>query len=150
MILYLLVENIDDFVMLNSLDFAIRIVLGDFNVESFSPVCNHLRRSGYTSCLDIVPPMDGNVEVSGNNFVSHRTHRKEDLGVDHIFIRRDEACNNVVNSTRRLVQIRSSEVLPQGLGCSTWNEGFTISDHRPVSSNIVFSSKAQSYDGWTP
>lgn len=39
--------------------------MGDFNVESNSPVCEHLRESGYFSCFEVSPP--GNMNHRGNS-----------------------------------------------------------------------------------
>jgi endonuclease/exonuclease/phosphatase family metal-dependent hydrolase len=138
-IIILSIESIDDFVAANSIRQVTRVILGDFNVVSSSPVCDHLRASGYQSCLEICPPPDtsgtSEVKVTVDNFISHRTHRKEDLGVDHIFVRHDGS------STEFEVFIDETAVIPESLGCSVWNEGFTISDHRPVASTLLFSRK---------
>lgn len=45
-------------------------VLGDFNVESNSPVCDHLRDSGYFSCFEVSPP--GNLTLG--RFTSESPH----------------------------------------------------------------------------
>lgn len=89
---------------------APRLVMGDFNVEYTSPVCDHLRASGYASCFEVSRPenkrglhslVDAQDGANPNNhsprsntsagrplkFVSHRNHRNEEVGVDHIFVR---------------------------------------------------------------
>lgn len=98
------------------------VVVGDFNVEAQSPVCNHLRERGYVNGMDVSPPRsatprpadegeqerpvqglgqggasqevavllkaDSTVEARGcSKWISHRTHRVEDLGVDHVFVK---------------------------------------------------------------
>lgn len=132
-----LTEAIDDFVAVNALYRSTRLILGDFNVVSSSAVCWHLRKSGYSSCLEVSAPAEEGVTV--DTFISHRTHRREDLGVDHIFVRNDHAGDAVKEAVE--VFIAGTEVIPKALGCSVWNESFTISDHRPVCSTLVFSSK---------
>lgn len=92
-----------------------KIIVGDFNVEAQSPVCNHLRERGYVNGMEVSPPArhslprpveEGEGEPSQaavllaasatstlletggcTKWISHRTHRVEDLGVDHIFIK---------------------------------------------------------------
>jgi len=49
-------EAIDRFALRYRILRSTRIILGDFNVENQSPVCEHLRTSGYTSCFDVSPP----------------------------------------------------------------------------------------------
>jgi endonuclease/exonuclease/phosphatase family metal-dependent hydrolase len=96
------------------------IIMGDFNVEADSSVCDHLRNEGFHSCFEVCPPplndssaaqtadtvnrqkfvipashgshiMEDEVTLLPlTKFVSHRNHRQEELGVDHIFIRPEE------------------------------------------------------------
>jgi endonuclease/exonuclease/phosphatase family metal-dependent hydrolase len=92
----LLTNTIDQFARTNGIKNATRMVMGDFNVESASPVCDHLRDVGYSSCFEVTT--DGNCDAKTGQersdgqsnekkkFVSHRTHKCEDLGVDHIFV----------------------------------------------------------------
>lgn len=138
-----LTSVIDAFALDNCINHATRVILGDFNVQGESPVCDHLRSEGYVSCAEISPP--NNIETATTRsilrqeslsyntnqnvscvqdfkicklssrpsdshissdeselivpmkdspitrypvkFVSHRTHRSEDLGVDHIFVK---------------------------------------------------------------
>jgi hypothetical protein len=169
----MLTEAMDMFAKQSGIKRSTRMIMGDFNVESESPVCDHLRDLGYYSAFEVKPPSwrdpsdpqgrmkdatpaapqsddsgiavvkeactsnqrtsvrikdeselssshrthceaecakrrecldDADCELcegdeercdtinSRNNyyfapqFVSHRTHRREDLGVDHIFI----------------------------------------------------------------
>lgn len=91
----------ENFAQSNAISQASRMIMGDFNVESQSPVCDHLRASGYASAFEISPPENGVRRCDGIDidpmslmamddtvrFVSHRNHRSEELGVDHIFIR---------------------------------------------------------------
>ncbi|RYG97996.1 hypothetical protein EON65_52010 [archaeon] len=44
---------IDTFAHRYHIDYATRVIMGDFNVESKSPVCNHLRSVGYASCFEV-------------------------------------------------------------------------------------------------
>jgi hypothetical protein len=83
----------------------------------------------------VTPPSD--------YFVSHHTHKEEDLGVDHIFIR-PELLYGVERQDERgpLIEgvfVAASQVLPASLSCSEWPLDFaSISDHRPVQASIVF------------
>ena len=156
-----LTEAIDKFKKDNKLEHATNIILGDFNVESKSPVCDHLKDSGYYSCFEVSPPDRGGqaglAASPARPFVSHRTHRNEDLGVDHIFYKPEYEydaaggrglAGNVYNDRTIYNKDRpsgesdlccdggvfasSSQVLPLSLPCDAWPENFTISDHRPV------------------
>ena len=56
-------------------------ILGDFNVESKSPVCDHLRDKGYFSCFEVCPPTyesptlsDSGPGSSGGGEVGVRTY----------------------------------------------------------------------------
>ena len=63
-------------------------------------------------------------------WVSHRTHREEQLGVDHVFLR--------VGGTERLrLEVYDTSVLPETLPCSAWVESFQLSDHRPVRATVA-------------
>eukprot|EP01034_Spumella_vulgaris_P031566 gene31566-38993_t len=76
-------------------------------------------------------------------FVSHHTHKEEDLGVDHIFVRPEllyasEAAEKS-GQLKEGVFVSASQVLPSGLSCNEWPLDFaSISDHRPVQATIVF------------
>lgn len=279
---------------------ATRIVLGDFNVNSSSQVCDHLRKAGYFSCFEVKTPSnlfgiintgdggddDGDdiyansptkgasshetsisalshqsslssVDTSSKtrrsprsqsidtvitsremkndssekpdgrllratsyvtsstsstssssmksksessrasstpgfdlDFVSHRTHDSNDVGVDHIFIKPEleieiegnsvspyeaPAPPNVtplrprtappkpppLSSLSKATFVTSNEllspwsmvlsclfvadstVLPRTLVCDQWHPHFTISDHRPVSSTILFAMREE-------
>lgn len=139
-----LTRVIDDFASQFHITNASRIILGDFNVESTSPVCEHLRELGYLSCFEISPPANCHVEddasqVDPGRFISHRTHRSEDLGVDHIFLKPEM---DVADADR--VFVSDCCVLPKGKGCGLWDETFRISDHRPVSAKIIFAQPRNS------
>ncbi len=49
---------IDSYAEKQHITAATRIVLGDFNVEASSPVCDHLRAAGYYSCFEVCPPVN--------------------------------------------------------------------------------------------
>lgn len=117
---------------------ASKIVMGDFNVECHSGVCDLLREQGYLSCMETSPAniTVGDDKVS-SKFVSHRTHRHEDLGVDHIFFKPeifevDGTDHGLLGS----LFAADSTVLPQSSPCTAWDEGFDVSDHRPVGSTL--------------
>ena len=146
---------------------ATRIVMGDFNVESQSPVCDHLRNVGYVSCFEVSPPINAAMGLvdSLSGFVSHRNHNKEDVGVDHIFIKQSNHTSlstptapllpphgleeNITTSSEEEllgrsgskhdhVFIESCVVLPRDVGCREWIDNFNISDHRPVMASIIY------------
>ena len=87
-----------------------------------------------------------------NSWVSHFTHREEEVGVDHIFFynyedaardsgsgagtsQRNDSRNRSSSSSRFL--IGGSGVLPADVPCATWESGFDISDHRPIGVTLV-------------
>lgn len=83
--------------------------------------------------------------LTNSYFVSHRTHRNEDLGVDHIFLRPQYPTSHSVSTTKTpCLFVKETTVLPTQISCSTWPEAFTISDHRPVISTMVFGEKSES------
>ncbi len=186
-----LTEAIDMYISKNNVGAATNIILGDFNVEGKSPVCDHLRDSGYFSSFEVIPPSNSNNDPVNREksvkFVSHRTHRHEDLGVDHIFFKPEleydqsakhfqvtvaNSANSsaggsaVVNATASnihdnikdipnvVVKMNKKSVVPQeciggvfvaetnvypsSLSSAIWNEDFTISDHRPIGSTLIF------------
>jgi protein angel len=124
-----------------------RIIMGDFNVETDSQVCHHLTQSGYISCLDANPPQGLS---SLRSFVTHRTHRNEDVGVDHIFFKPEVFSDGApVNGTGTStstsgragsVFVADTFVLP-ATPCTVWDDLFTVSDHRPVGAHLVFGSE---------
>ena len=51
-----LTNAMDNFAQRHGIRHVTRLVMGDFNVESNSPVCDHLRNSGFYSCFEVHPP----------------------------------------------------------------------------------------------
>jgi len=217
-----LTEAIDAFIKDNNVGTATHIITGDFNVEAQSPVCDHLRESGYFNCFEVSPPSltmgeptspttlaqksIGFPQTTTNpskpivpltsypsnvvRFVSHRNHRSEEVGVDHIFVkpeyevmepnhpriqnssgdkeisgstghreaemninetktevgylsssrlRRNSKIEELPTTFNGAVFVKDSSVLPRNLSCTQWpHEEFTISDHRPVGSTLIF------------
>jgi endonuclease/exonuclease/phosphatase family metal-dependent hydrolase len=99
-----LTNAMDEFARSNGIEKeATCMIMGDFNVECTSRVCEHLRSLGYISCFevssplnprltphsmeDVPPSMPRSVRKRVLRFVSHLNHRNEELGVDHIFVR---------------------------------------------------------------
>ena len=89
-----LTEVIDRYATNNVIGLCTRIILGDFNVEAESPVCNHLREAGYFSAFETCRPDDpfiikdaiendknGYRKSKNLKFVSHKTHRNEVLSL---------------------------------------------------------------------
>ena len=167
----ILLETLNKFAVTNNITHASRIVLGDLNVESNSDVCDFLRKEGFASVMDVCPPVNGAVPPAlgfplhhRSVFVSHRTHRLEDLGVDHIFVKSEydqhRQCDqhDLLNdriyhhdqhyllstqSSSPCLFVSNSAILPTELSASRWHpeKYFSISDHRPVSSTMVFGKK---------
>lgn len=75
-------EAIDRFALRYRILRSTRIILGDFNVENQSPVCDHLRASGYSSCFDVSPPADPS--HNGSNTASHEPTTAAVVSDDHI------------------------------------------------------------------
>ena len=175
-----LVSEMDLFEKRHKLEAAAvtRVIMGDFNVEAWSPVCAHLRQEGYVSGLDATTPRrpgqdallvagqgeEGEAEGEGNRraykpWVSHRTHRGEDLGVDHIFVKPELEWGSesgdagaqgagagagpgagAVSSPLPVggVFVGEALVLPTEIPSESWPLDFTVSDHRPVRVRLVF------------
>ena len=91
-------------------------------------------------------------------FVSHRTHNHEDLGVDHIFIKPEpfspttthlgdappqEVTGRETRGPRgEELFVDDSVVYPGSVCASNWfDEFYSISDHRPVGSKIIFGKR---------
>ena len=87
----------------------------------------------------------------GQRWVSHRTHRREELGVDHIFVRYTAGCDALTPElqeqqrgvrsgsgvcTYSSLEVADSSVLPIEETCVAWCNSFVISDHRPVRATI--------------
>jgi hypothetical protein len=108
---------------------------------------------------------DSNYEVK---FVSHRTHKEEDLGVDHIFIKPELFDESIqIKSQQQLaatltiespplaishcanescVFVEECKIYPCDVEAATWFDNFHLSDHRPIGSNIIF-GKCKGTDG---
>jgi hypothetical protein len=98
------------------------------------------------------------------SWVSHCTHRQEEVGVDHIFFynhnhavsKKDaekggRAGAEVSGGDEGSLQpkqgwhgaslfIGDCRVLPEDMACASWDGSFDISDHRPISSQIFLGS----------
>lgn len=163
-------DSLEKYAHAKSIEKYTSLILGDFNVEALSPVCAHLRHCGYFSCFEVAPPLastqhfhpplqpvefddediPAELLVEDNNFdsahipifVSHRTHREEDVGVDHIFFKPEKCPKSLTsNSGRQRLFVAESAVVPSNLGADIWHDSFAISDHRPVRSTLVFAEK---------
>ena len=60
-----LTSVIHEYASEHSISTAPALIMGDFNVESYSPVCDHLKSAGYFSCFEISPPV--NTTTSGSS-----------------------------------------------------------------------------------
>ena len=123
----------------------------------------NMRRNSSTSTLansfDMADPthfegMEGSplsVDSNEGSWVSHFTHRKEEVGVDHIFLY-DPVGENTqtplgegvasTSNTKEVITgaellIEATEVLPTDLACTAWESNFDISDHRPIGVSAV-------------
>jgi endonuclease/exonuclease/phosphatase family metal-dependent hydrolase len=166
-----LVKEIEDFGSKNGLtsESSTRIILGDFNVETLSPVCAHLRQAGYFSGMgtalevedlearsddllvagaDAPSPSPEHERTAYKQWVSHRTHRAEDLGVDHVYIK--PQVERGAAGADSGVFVSDARVLPISLPAESWPLDFRVSDHRPVRVSIVFARVSNEADwvGW--
>ena len=72
-----LTSVIHEYASEHSISTAPALIMGDFNVESYSPVCDHLKSAGYYSCFEISPPVNttsssgGGSSSSGSNSSSN-------------------------------------------------------------------------------
>lgn len=188
-----LTSEMDTFEMENMIASSTRVVVGDFNVEVQSPVCNHLREKGYVNGMDVSPPAQcapprpaeeskstavGPLEVLllvdaverqkadqdqtkvCDKWITHRTHRIEDLGVDHVFVKPEiewaakvakKSSSDVASESDPVptredfigkravggVFIGETSVLPRDLPCDSWPLEFKVSDHRPVKVSLI-------------
>lgn len=71
--------------------------------------------------------------MQGEGWVSHLTHRGEEVGVDHVLVREGWG-----RGEGGRVRVEEAFVSPKGLRRDNWpSEGeFDVSDHRPVSAVI--------------
>jgi mRNA deadenylase 3'-5' endonuclease subunit Ccr4 len=145
----------------NNINGSSQIIAGDFNVELQSQVCCHLKSTGLFNSVEILSPDNSNITNGFNNrntgsinngnsihnpiaipipslssnsdrFVSHRNHRFEELGVDHIFYKPSSSNELFINST---------SILPSEVSCNYWDDSFQISDHRPFYSSFKIGKK---------
>jgi hypothetical protein len=70
---------IDTFAHTHRIEQAPALIMGDFNVEGHSPVCDHLRSVGYYSAFEISPPV--NTHHTGTAVVTAREETDEFLTV---------------------------------------------------------------------
>jgi hypothetical protein len=100
---------------------------------------------------------DGEEEEDVGAWVSHRTHRLEDVGVDHIFFYNhhypQQQQQQLLRSKEQVeeegrpragwqggsILIGNCRVLPDDVACDYWDGSFEISDHRPISSEVFLS-----------
>ena len=73
-------------------------------------------------------------------FVSHRTHLDEELGVDHIFIKQEDAPPAPSSTSTTQLFVADSHVIPSSLPISSWAPSFRISDHRPIAASVVLAT----------
>lgn len=135
-----LLDCMNKFAIVNQIDHVTRCIVGDFNVELTSPVCDHLHNMGYVSCFEISPPLNhhhtttGEVEAketeeaekkckkaAKKEFVSHRNHRQEEVGVDHIFIRPEQPPSSSSPSSSLSIAPSIPPVVMQCEGCPSTN-----------------------------
>lgn len=144
------------FVFDNKLQHLPQFIVGDFNVEWSSLVFEHLNSLGYMSCIDMSPPKmlnsastslsntpNNSVVVKTNKdqsrhttFVSHNSHRGEELGVDHIFFRPGCFQTPCTNSNKYSFNLVATDIIPAHLPLFKWDHDFQVSDHRPVVANF--------------
>lgn len=192
-----LTNAMEEFARSNNIHSATRMIMGDFNVEYTSRVCEHLRSLGYISCFEVSSPlnprqpshsMEDPVSATTSStsstpratkkralrFVSHRNHRNEELGVDHIFVRAESAPgfadNHTVDSPPPAVPTNASEVvppmnngplaaarvfvdnsrvLPLKVPCTDWETNFVVSDHRPVGATLILAERRRAHHSGT-
>lgn len=186
-----LTNAMEEFARSNNIHSATRMIMGDFNVEYTSRVCEHLRSLGYISCFEVSSPlnprqpghsMDEPSSVTSSptsrtttstkkrtlRFVSHRNHRNEELGVDHIFVRAESAPGFQGNQTSDSIPpttptpetlppsndlqiaaarvfVDNSRVLPLKVPCTDWENNFLVSDHRPVGATLILAERRRSH-----
>ena len=137
---------IDSFIDINKIKSPTSIITGDFNAEYDSLVCNHLLHKGYNCCSKMSPPINNVSDTE--RIITHRNHLREDVNVDHIFVKSqihalvnsdnsDDECKHEKNTEG--LYMRQTEIIPAGLPHHHWCEDFTVSDHRPVSASILLS-----------
>jgi len=95
-----------------------QVVCGDFNASPASQVCGHLISRGFRRC-DLAGPKEPKV--------THYTHLSESVEVDHVFFKGP-------------MQLVDSAIEPRHLPSMTWQSDFTLSDHRPVTAKLEFTS----------
>lgn len=142
------------------------IIVGDFNAELSEPSCRLVVDSGYIDAFAVVAATrDQDAFVPGApGFVSHRNHREEAVGVDHIFFQsgapRPATATMTEEEERKQAEDRSKQpktspptqqqqpqqqcrmyvsdwyMLPADMDIERWPEEFLLSDHRPVATEF--------------
>jgi mRNA deadenylase 3'-5' endonuclease subunit Ccr4 len=115
---------------------ALQFVVGDLNESLGGNVDETLQRHHFQSCFRISPPINTRDATDTSphwHFVSHRNHRQEEVGADHVFIR--GGLGQPLDQTR--IFVADCRVVPHDRPCHRWDDEFFLSDHRPVSVKVV-------------
>lgn len=149
-----LTSTMEEFANRHGITHAARIIIGDFNVEYTSAVCEHLRSDGYVSCFEVSMPQNSRVaphslidadlavrprsQTRSLKFVSHRNHRAEELGVDHIFVR-GEGVMVDRHSSHQDSSLQDSSHQDSSSNNSSVNEGSTTDESTTstVTRNVI-------------
>jgi endonuclease/exonuclease/phosphatase family metal-dependent hydrolase len=149
-----LASGIDGFAAERGLAYGTpRLILGDFNAELDDPVCHYLKELGYFDCFHVI-----HASAHGR-FVSHKNHRQEAVGVDHVFVHTPNlellqaasaglqgevkdgdtdaeapsaAPPALLSEDPSVVFVQDWYMSPRELPHIIWPDDFRWSDHRPV------------------
>ena len=154
-----LTSVIDVFAHKYSIEHATRIVLGDFNVESHSPVCDHLRTVGYYSAFEVCPPSNITAEGIAARFgfegaASDAAEATSEVAPDEFYddgVSVDDDDNGDGDAARAdeikvpRVEIKASGVHDDEHGdLQRWHNSIPTASQNPSSSSSVSSSRRSS------
>ena len=104
-----LTSVIHEYASEHSISTAPALIMGDFNVESYSPVCDHLKSAGYYSCFEISPPV--NTTSGSSSTVPTTTTTTTTTAVAAEGLQDSEL--EVPNTTGRVVELSDSSIQQQ-------------------------------------
>ncbi|KAJ6226957.1 hypothetical protein M0813_10495 [Anaeramoeba flamelloides] len=98
------------------------IFTGDFNLIHDN-VYRYVKKQGFESCFE--------KSNKREPYVTHQNHRSEQVCTDFIFLKTDTNCKTTCSSNH-------SYLLPKGLPDENFPKDFSMSDHRPLVSELSF------------
>ncbi|GAM27809.1 hypothetical protein SAMD00019534_109850 [Acytostelium subglobosum LB1] len=111
------------------------VICGDMNTPTKNEECvvnRFFRQKGYISTFNYIHP-----EI--NHFVSHKSHKDQEVGADYIYLldsNNNSNNNNSDNKKNIHIQPIESYLFPKEVPADKWIKGFESSDHRPLTTSF--------------